>query len=97
MSKLVDTNLGQFRQVEYGDEKRFLFECPICGEMLPMDEEILAGRFPIDHESRINGAQFCTFKGTHDFGKHLVVSLRSQILVGEPTYHEERGGTDAEK
>jgi hypothetical protein len=89
MSKLVDTELGQFRFVEDAEKRRFLFECPTCGEMLPMNEEILAGRQPIDHESRLIGATFCKFSGTREFGKHLVTTMQAQIVMGYKPYHDE--------
>lgn len=89
MSKLVDTELGQFRQVIDGETKRFLLECPDCKEMLPMSEEILSGKAPIDHESRVYGARFCTFSGTREFGKILISTMQSQIVMGYKPYHDE--------
>src|SRR3990167_6494416 len=89
MSKIVDTELGQFRQVTDGHKKWFLFECPCCHEMLPMNEEILAGRAPIDHESRIEGARFCSFSGTREFGVQLVAAMQAQILMGYQPYRDE--------
>lgn len=89
MSMLVDTELGQFRYVTDGPNKRFLFDCPDCHEMLPMSEEILAGRAPVDHESRIHGARFCTFAGTREFGKYLIATMQAQIVMGYKPYHDE--------
>jgi hypothetical protein len=89
MSRLVDTELGQFREVTDGTSRSFLFECPDCHEMLPMDEEILAGRAPIDHESRVHGARFCTFAGTRDFGRKLVATMQALIVMGYKPYHDE--------
>lgn len=89
MSMLVDTELGQFRCVSDGQNKRFLFECPDCAEMLPMSEEIFAGRAPIDHESRIHRARFCTFTGVREFGKSLITTMQAQIVMGYKPYHDE--------
>ena len=89
MSKLVDTELGQFRQVTDGARSWFLFECPDCLEMLPMNEETLAGRALIDHESRIYGARFCSFQGTREFGKILIATMQAQIVMGYKPYHDE--------
>ncbi len=89
MSKLVDTELGQFRLVENGTRKWFLFECPQCREMLPMDEETLSGRKDIQHESRILPATFCRFTGTREFGKHLITTMQAQIVMGYMPYHDE--------
>ncbi len=89
MSRLVDTELGQFRLVEDGPRKRFLFECPECHEMLPMDEETLAGQKDIQHESRILPATFCRFTGTREFGKHLITTMQAQIVMGYKPYHDE--------
>jgi len=89
MSILIDTDLGQFRYVTDGQKKSFLFECPDCHEMLPMSEEILAGRDSIDHESMIYGGRFCTFSGVREFGKHLIVTMQAQIVMGYKAYHDE--------
>ena len=89
MSQLIDTSLGQFRVVADGEQKRFLFECPCCGEMLPMSEGHLNGTALIDHESRKEPARFCTFQGTRDFGRQLIATMRSHILMGYLPYHEE--------
>ena len=89
MSQLVDTQLGQFRYVTDGHKKWFLFECPDCHEMLPMDEEILAGRALVDHESRTEKARFCTFSGTRQFGIQLIAAMQAQILMGYQPYHDE--------
>lgn len=89
MSKLIDTELGQFRLVEDGTKKWFLFECPECHEMLPMDEEILAGRKDIQHESRILPATYCRFMGMREFGKHLIATMQAQIVMGYKPYHDE--------
>jgi hypothetical protein len=89
MSKLVDTELGQFRMVEDGGRKRFLFECPACREMLPMDEDILAGRKPIDHESRLQPTTYCRFQGTREFGKVLITTMQAYILMGYKPYRDE--------
>jgi len=89
MSMLIDTDLGQFRAVTDGDHKRFLLECPECGEMLPMTEDILAGKHPVDHESRKLPATFCTFAGVHEFGKALVCKMQSLIVMGYKPWHDE--------
>ena len=89
MSKLVDTKLGQFRQVTDGVNKWFLFECPDCGEMLPMSEEILAGTAPIDHATRPPQTRLCTFRGVREFGKVLVSTMQAQIVMGYKPYHDE--------
>ena len=89
MSMLVDTDLGQFRCVTDENGKRFLFECPECGEMLPMSEDILAGESPIDHESAGNPAKFCTFSGVREFGKALIYKMQSLIVMGYKPYHDE--------
>jgi hypothetical protein len=89
VSKLVDTELGQFREVIDGFNKRFLFECPDCHEMLPMDEEIMAGRKSIDHESRVHGGCLCTFSGTREFGRVLISTMQAKILMGYKPCHDE--------
>jgi len=92
MSKLIDTELGQFRYVDDGGQPKFLFHCPQCEEVLPMNEEILAGRAPVDHQKRINGigqAIFCTFKGTHELGSALVSTMQAMRLMGYMPYHDE--------
>ncbi len=89
MSMLVDTGLGQFRCVQDGERKRFLFECPDCHEMLPLEEDHMNGSAPVDHESRIHCARFCTFSGTREFGKHLVTSMQALILMGYRPWHDE--------
>ena len=89
MSMLVDTDLGQFRCVTDENGKRFLLECPDCGEMLPMSEAILAGESPIDHESRRIPAKYCTFSGVREFGKALICKMQSLIVMGYKPYHDE--------
>ena len=92
MSKLIDTKLGQFRYVTDGEKSWFLFQCPDCEELLPMPEEVLAGRAPVDHELRREGvgqAQFCSFKGTRDFGTQLISRMQAMRLMGYQPYHDE--------
>lgn len=89
MSMLVDTQLGQFRYVTDGRRKWFLFECPHCGELLPMNEATLAGDAPITHESRHYPATYCTFAGTQQLGSALVATMQANILMGYKPYHEE--------
>lgn len=99
---LVDTELGQFRCVTDEHGKRFLFECPACGEMLPMSEAILAGERPVTHESLRLPATFCSFQGAKEFGKALISKMQSLIMMGYKPYHDEgedqwrpsRGGAD---
>lgn len=82
MSRLIDSEIGQFRQVEDGLIKRFLFECPDCHEMLPMTEEILSGDSPVNHESKIYGATFCSFRGKKPMGRHLIAAIQANLLNG---------------
>lgn len=89
MSRIVDTELGQFRYVTDGAKGRFLFECPHCREMLPMNEEVLAGRDPVDHQSKTQPGRFCSFSGVREFGKYLVGAMQAQILMGYKPYHDE--------
>lgn len=89
MSQLVDTEFGQFRCVTDGGRKWFLLECPVCGEMLPMNEETLAGRSPITHESRHYPGSFCDFAGTHKLGAALLSTMQARVLTGDKPYHDE--------
>jgi len=81
MSKIVPTKLGRFNAVKADGENEFLFECPDCGEWLPMSEEILNGSAPIDHQSRTRPATFCSFAGTREFGVELVAAMQARLLV----------------
>lgn len=47
-----------------------------------MDEEILAGTKPIDHEYR-KEARFCSYIGTREYGKWLVATMQARALMGE--------------
>jgi hypothetical protein len=89
MSKIVDTEVGQFRQVTDGTNKWFLFECPVCHERLPMDEETLAGRSPIDHIDGPGSKQICAFQGRKELGKVLVATMQARILMGERPHRDE--------
>jgi hypothetical protein len=89
MSMLIETKLGQFRAWTDGKVKSFLFQCPDCGEMLPMSEEVLAGIMTINHESRSRPGHKCTYSGTRDFGKTLISAMQAQILMGYKPYHDE--------
>lgn len=86
MSKVVPTKIGRFRQVTDGDRKWFLFECPTCGEWLPMKEEHLNGSAPIDHLSRPDGDRVrmtCAFSGKHKLGIELVTTMQVRVLMDE--------------
>lgn len=90
MSMLVDTDLGQFRCVtDDGKNRRWLFECPECRGMLPLTEAHLAGKAPIDHESRTLGATFCSFRGMRDFGEQLICRMQALVLMGYKPTHDE--------
>lgn len=94
MSRIVDTKIGRFRQVDDGGERRFLYECPVCREWLPIRESHLQGAEPIDHLAPLeSGAVFqrpCAFQGYKALGDELLAALRARILFGERPY------TDAE-
>src|SRR5690349_15458770 len=50
MSLIGTTSLGRFRAVvDQQKRKSFLFECPVCGEWLPMSEEHLNGSRDVQH------------------------------------------------
>ena len=90
MSMLVDTELGQFRCVtDDRKNRRWLFECPDCHEMLPMSEDHLDRKLPIDHESRKTPGSFCSFQGTRDFGAQLVHRMQALVLMGYKPTHDE--------
>lgn len=92
MSRIVPTTLGRFRQVDHGDRKEFLFECPVCSEWLPMSEAILAGKEAIDHLEPPSGAVFqktCSFTGKHEFGAALVSTMQVRVLMDEKPYTED--------
>jgi hypothetical protein len=89
MSKLIDTDFGQFRQVTDGTINWFLLQCPDCGEMLPIDDEMFAGEKPINHESKKFPASFCTFSGTKALGPELISKMQTDVLFGRVPYHDE--------
>lgn len=93
MSKIVPTKLGTFRQVVDGSRKYFLFECPKCGEWLPMTEAHLQGEESIDHLTRPEeGRTFratCEFGGKHKLGVELLATMQARVLMGEQPYDED--------
>lgn len=89
MSRLIDTEIGQFRAVQDGLINRYLFECPACGEMLPLSDDALNGTAPIDHESRREVGRFCNFDGVREFGRYLVSTMQAMIVMGYQPYHDE--------
>lgn len=89
MSRLIDTEIGQFRAVQDGAINRYLFECPHCAEMLPLSDDALNGTAPIDHESRKQVGRFCTFSGVREFGRCLVSTMQAMIVMGYQPYHDE--------
>lgn len=88
MSDLVDTRLGQFNCVRDGDIRRWLLECKFCGELLPLTEEHLQGKQPIDHESKNNQGRFCEFRGYHEFGAVLVAAMQTRAMMGYGIFHD---------
>jgi len=90
MSRIIPTKLGRFNAVKDGTETQFLFECPDCGEWLPMSEEHLNGSTPIDHQSLKVPATFCTFSGTREFGSALISRMQAHILVDGKSFDEDQ-------
>jgi hypothetical protein len=89
MSKIVDTEIGRFRQVADGQHKWFLFECPDCGEWLPMNEDVLAGRDRVVHESQKFPASYCSYGDAREFGSALIAAMQAKVLMGYKPYHDE--------
>lgn len=87
MSRTVTTNLGRFHQVRDGDEKRWLFECPTCGERLPVAEEHLNGSKPIDHCDR-QGIGCSYGLQPMKLGEALIAKMQVRILMDEKPYDE---------
>ena len=80
MSKFVPTSLGLFRAVQDGADTRFLFECPVCQEWLPFDEDILAGRKATAHELR-DSHNPCSYEKVEQYGPTLVATLQTRYLI----------------
>jgi len=80
MSKFVPTSKGLFRAVKDEGRTRFLFQCPECGEWLPLDEEALAGRLSLSHELRGTN-RYCRFAGPELLGPTLVATMQARLLM----------------
>jgi hypothetical protein len=92
MSKFVPTAKGLFRAVKDEAKTRFLFQCPECGEWLPLNEESLAGRLSLSHELR-GTDRYCRFAGPELLGPTLVATMQARLLMedcGVPYETDER-------
>ena len=82
MSHIVTTPLGRFQRVNTGsidgNPNTWLFECPGCGGWAYLDENQWAGTVSVDHTST-----GCRYHETHEYGKQLVTTIQSRILMGE--------------
>lgn len=88
MSKIVDTELGRFRQVTDVDKKWFLWECPRCKSWGGLSEEQWNGEVSVVCSGR-SGQGDCDYHETHEYGKMLVVSMQAMRLMGYKPYHDE--------
>lgn len=88
MSKIVDTNVGRFRQVTDDKDKWFLWECPNCGSWSGMSDGQLEGKVSVVC-SGPNGRGGCDYHATHEFGASLVAAMQAKILMGYKPYYEE--------
>jgi hypothetical protein len=87
MSKFVATKVGVFRHWKSDSgERGFLYLCPSCEEWLPVNDSILSGEKPIDHEFK-REARFCSFGGLHpELGPALVSTMQALVLMEEHPY-----------
>lgn len=97
MSKIVSTKFGRFNAVQNqdGTGKKWLFECPGCGEWLSLSSEQMEGRQHIAHYITMFDEKrpvLCTHEGPHEYAKELVVTLQARTLTrleSEPVFEQE--------
>jgi len=82
MSLIVSTSLGRFRAVtDQQNGKSFLFECPVCGEWLPMSEEHLNGSRDVQHLRRGDTDRLCGHFEAKVYGATLVATMQAKLLM----------------
>lgn len=86
MSKIVDTQVGRFRQVSDGDKKWFLWECPKCKSWAGMSDEQWDGKVSVVCSGPQGGG--CRYHETHEFGKELYVATAALHLMGYGPHDE---------
>lgn len=79
MSEIVDTKEGSFRRVTDGKTKWWLWECPSCKGLQPVD---------LDNSITISCAKKCGHVG-RDLGSALVARMQAHLIMGESPTHEE--------
>lgn len=83
MSLLVQTDYGWFRAI---DDGTWRFECPSCGEWLPLTDDMMSGRVSVFHAAD-NPA--CTYHETRNYAQALynAKSGREAVMCDEPGCH----------
>ena len=82
MSLIVSTSLGRFRAVvDQQKRKSFLFECPVCGEWLPMSEDHLNGSKDVQHLRKAEIDRLCEYFEPKVYGAALVATMQAKILM----------------
>lgn len=78
MSEIVDTSEGSFRRVTDGVKKWWLWECPNCKQLQPVDL----------NKSERWQCYACPHEGK-DLGGTLVATMQASIIMGESPSHDE--------
>lgn len=88
MSKIVDTDFGQFRHCNDGSQHGcWLHLCPSCGEQLPMAD---VPNNPMVHESLIFRDSYCDYRPeSQDLGLKMVAHMQAMRLMGYQPFHDE--------
>jgi phage terminase large subunit GpA-like protein len=82
MSLIVSTSLGRFRHVVDSQKRRsFLFECPTCGEWLPMSEEHLSGSRDVQQLRRGETDRLCEYFEAKVYGATLVATMQARFIM----------------
>jgi hypothetical protein len=87
MSKIVDTEVGRFRQVTDGTKSWFLWECPKCGQWGNLSEAQWNAEVSVVCSGPIG--KTCDYHETHRYGSILVASIQAMKLMGYKPYHDE--------
>lgn len=82
MSLIVSTSLGRFRKVvDSTNTISFLFECPTCGEWLPMSEEHMNGSRDVHHLLKGESERLCSYFKADIYGATLIATMQAKILM----------------
>jgi hypothetical protein len=93
MSLFVTTEYGRFDKAS-GTPAGWLFECPGCGEWLPLTTRMMGGSESVNHAS-----QGCPggYHQTHPYGPALAARMQARALMGESTIDPPAPAEDIEE